>query len=56
MSEPVPVSNEELMTQRYRPDAGHTLYMDHWVHVHLLGHLNGTEQVRLSPLNCLMKT
>ncbi|WAR00328.1 VP13B-like protein [Mya arenaria] len=42
ISEPIPVSEEELLSQRYRTDVGRTLYIDSWVHMPIFAHVNGS--------------
>lgn len=54
MSEPIPVSEEELLSQRYRNDVGKTLFIDSWVHMPIFAHVEG--QTHVSELNFVLLT
>lgn len=46
MSEPIPVSDEEVGAQRYRNDVGRTLFVDSWAHISVFVQRDGCMQVR----------
>lgn len=46
MSEPIPVSDEEIGAQRYRNDVGRTLFVDSWAHISVFAQKDGSMQVR----------
>ncbi|KAL4227239.1 Vacuolar protein sorting-associated protein 13B [Mactra antiquata] len=45
MSEPIPVSDEEVDAQRYRNDIGKTLYMDSYINIPVVADNNGLSQI-----------
>jgi hypothetical protein len=47
MSEPVPVSEEEVGEQRYRNDLGKTLYIDSYVNMPIFTECQGQKQVTI---------
>lgn len=48
MSEPVPVSEEEVDEQRYRNDLGQTLFIDSYVYMPIYADVQGKPKVKYS--------